>query len=267
MKLIDCHAHYQDARFAEEYAEGADGLLREIFRDGVICGIINAATDLPSCRQSLALSRAYPAVYAACGIHPEELSRYEDKDIDAVMEELAGYLCDPKAVAVGEIGLDYYWESNPPRERQLRWFDAQLSLAERLDLPVVVHDRDAHGDTYEAILRHPRVRGMMHSYSGSKEIAAELLRRGWYLSFSGVITYKNAVKAVETLKIVPRDRLLTETDCPYLAPVPMRGKCNRSDYTRFTLEREAEILGADPEALAAATVENAMRLFTKMKKQ
>ena len=262
MRLFDCHAHYQDEQFKEKFEGGVSAVLGEVLAPGSgVVGILNAATDLPSCEATLALARAYPGVYAAVGIHPEDCGKYDVSEIPAVMEKLKSYCLDPKVLAIGEIGLDYYWEENPPRETQKAWFEAQLTLAEELDLPVVIHDREAHGDTYEAVLRHPRLRGMMHSYSGSGEIAKELLKRGWYLSFSGVITFKNAVKPAEVLKIVPPERLLTETDCPYLAPVPMRGKPNRSDYMHFTLEKEAEILGVDPGALAARTLRNAEALF------
>lgn len=261
LSLFDCHAHYQDAKFAET-DEGTEGILREVLSpESGVLGILNAATDLPSSAESVAFAERYPQMYAAVGIHPEDCGKYDLSELPRVMEALQKYCRHEKVIAVGEIGLDYYWEENPPREVQKQWFEAQLLLAEEEKLPVVIHDREAHGDTLEILRRHPGVRGMLHSYSGSAESAAELLKLGWYFSFSGVLTFKNARKPAEVLGSIPPERLLTETDCPYLAPVPMRGKLNRSDYMHYTLEKEAEILGMDAETLAAMTVRNAEVLF------
>ena len=261
--LFDSHAHYQDAKF-DTLDGGRDALLAKIFSPASdICGVLNAATDLPSSRECIALAERYAPMYAAVGIHPQDCGGVEPSAaaIAAAMEELEALCRHPKVAAIGEIGLDYYWEENPPKEHQINIFEAQLALAEKLNLPVVIHDREAHGDTLEILLRHPHVRGVLHSYSGSREMAAELVKRGWYFSFSGVITFKNAVKPGEVLKSLPGDRILTETDCPYLAPVPMRGKVNSSAYMHFTAEKQAELLGMDYADFAVATVENTRRLF------
>ena len=164
-------------------------------------------------------------------------------------------------MAIGEIGLDYYWKENPPRELQQRVFRDQLALAEELDLPVIVHDRDAHGDCLSIVKEFPRVRGVFHCYSGSVEMARELVELGWMISFTGVLTYPNARKAVEVVQAVPPDRLMVETDSPYMAPVPFRGKRCHSGLVRYTCERMAELKGLSPEEMARITYENGRRFF------
>lgn len=261
MPLFDSHAHYQDEKF-DTLPGGRDALLRKLLSPASdVCGILNAATDLPSSEECIVLAEKYPQIYAAVGVHPEDCGSVPPEGIGETIERLSLLCRHPKAVAIGEIGLDYYREENPPRAHQRAIFEAQLDLAEREDLPVVVHDREAHGDTLEILLRHPRVRGVLHSFSGSREMAAELAKRGWYFSFSGVITFKNAVKPGEVLRSLPRDRILTETDCPYLAPVPMRGRINHSGYLHFTAEKQATLLSMEFEDFAALTLENTRRLF------
>lgn len=256
MKLFDTHAHYDDPKFD---IFDRDRLLTELFA-GNICAITGASVNLTTAKAQLAFAERYPGFYAAVGIHPENL--YDDgTDMNTVLSRVEEMLSHPKVVAIGEIGLDYYWEQNPPREVQKEWFHAQMELAAKSGYPVIIHDRDAHGDVFDILRSYPTVRGILHSCSASGEMVKELVKRGWYISFSGVITYKNATKIAEVVKIVPDDRILVETDCPYLSPVPMRGKVNRSDYMEYTLRRAAEIRGVDPEELARQTVENAKRIF------
>ena len=257
MRLFDTHAHYNDGRFESEYPGGAEGAIQDSFGAGII-GFINCGTDPKSSRESLALADKYKNVYAACGLHPEDAEGFSDT-IEDTVEEIASLLSHPKAVALGEIGLDYHWDID--RDIQHHAFDVQLSAAKSLGIPVIVHDRDAHGKTLEMIKQHPGVIGVMHGYSGSAETALEYLRLGWYISFGGPVTYKNAENVRNALRSVPTDRLLIETDCPYLPPVPYRGKVNCSAYMFRTLEAMAAARGENEEKLAAATVKNAENLF------
>ncbi len=167
----------------------------------------------------------------------------------------------PKVVAIGEIGLDYYWEENPPREHQRRVFRDQLALARELELPVIVHDREAHGDSLSIVKEFPQVRGVFHCFSGSAEMAMELVRLGWMISFTGVLTYKNARKAVEAAQAVPLEQIMIETDSPYMAPVPFRGRRNDSGYVRCVCEKLAELKGISFEECARITMENGKRFF------
>lgn len=261
-KLFDTHAHYFDARFTAETA-GADALLPTLFA-GDICGIVNVGTDLATSRAAAAQAAKYPAMFAAAGIHPTDGMQYADAD--AALSELEAMLADgaarraAKIVALGEIGLDYHYDDTD-RARQAALFEAQLSLAERYDLPVIVHDRDAHGDCFDAVRRHPAARGVFHSYSGSADMARELTRRGWYVSFSGVATFKNAPRVREAIAAVPDELLLIETDAPYLAPVPHRGQCNHSGYLVYTAAAVAAVRGVTADDLARLTVANARKLF------
>ena len=196
-------------------------------------------------------------MYAAVGHHPENCGPYKPEDLD-ILRELAG---DEKVKAIGEIGLDYYWEQNPPKEFQQRVFRDQMALAEELDLPVIVHDREAHGDSLSIVRAFPRVRGVFHCFSGSAEMAKELVKLGWMISFTGVLTYKNARKAVEAAQAVPLEQLMIETDSPYMAPVPHRGKRNDSGYLEHICRRLAEIKGISWEDCARITTENGKRFF------
>ena len=207
--------------------------------------------------KAVALAERYPHVYAAVGWHPENCAPYTPEGLAAV-EALADH---PKVVAIGEIGLDYYWEENPPRELQRQVFREQLALAQRLELPVIVHDREAHGDSLAMIQEFPQVRGVFHCYSGSPEMARELVKRGWMLSFTGVLTYKNAKKAVEVAREIPLEHLMIETDSPYMAPVPCRGQRNDSTLVRHVCEKLAEIKGISAEECARITLENGKRFF------
>lgn len=252
MPIFDTHAHYDDSRFDAD----RDALLSALPDAGVGL-VLDPGCDIPSSQAAAALSERYSHVYAAAGIHPEECGGFHEGELDTLRELLSR----PKVVAVGEIGLDYHWEENPPRELQKTVFRKQLALAEELRLPVIIHDREAHGDTMDIIREFPAVTGVFHCFSGSPEMAAELLKRGWYIGFDGPVTYKNAHRAPEVAAITPPERMLVETDSPYMAPVPVRGKRNDSRNLSYVLETLAAWKGMTPEALTAITWENGRRLF------
>ena len=252
MPIFDTHAHYDDSRFDAD----RDALLSALPDAGVGL-VLDPGCDIPSSQAAAALSERYSHVYAAAGIHPEECGGFHEGELDTLRELLSR----PKVVAVGEIGLDYYWEENPPRELQKTVFRKQLALAEELRLPVIIHDREAHGDTMDIIREFPAVTGVFHCFSGSPEMAVELLKRGWYIGFDGPVTYKNARRAPEVAAITPAELILVETDSPYMAPVPVRGKRNDSRNLSYVLETLAAWKGMTPEALTAITWENGRRLF------
>ena len=248
---FDTHAHYDDRAFdADRFA-----LLEAVHAAGVE-RIVDPGCTRESSRAALALAERFPFVYAAVGIHPEEL----DDSTPEALEEIAALAEHPKCVAVGEIGLDYYWAAEH-KEAQKLLFRQQIALALELDKPVIVHDREAHGDSLAIVRDYPGLRGVFHCYSGSAEMAQELLRRGWYLGFDGPVTYKNARKTLEVLDVCPLERILIETDSPYLSPMPNRGKRNDSRNLRFIAAAIAERKGIAPEELAALTLENGKRLF------
>ena len=259
MQYFDSHAHYWDDRFLQREG-GVSPLLEELFQTSV-CGIINVATSPENYAITIEQANAFPKMYAALGIHPGDC-RFLADNPDAYMEQLYTLLKNPtsKAVALGEIGMDYHYEGTN-KEKQAAFFHAQMSLAKELDIPVVIHDREAHEDTLSILAQYPAVRGVMHCYSGSAEMAKILLRRDFYLSFTGVITYKNARKTVEVAEIMPKDRVLIETDAPYLTPVPYRNKTNHSGYLAYTNEAVATAMGISPEECALATAENTRTLF------
>ena len=259
MEYFDSHAHYNDGRFAEEYPGGANAAIRDAYDLGIRY-ILNAGTNPETSRESIALAEQYPFMYAAVGLHPEDAMHIPDSDIPRVLDDIRSLAAQAKVVAIGEIGLDYHWDPDG-RDRQIRLFDAQLSMAEELSLPVIVHDRDAHGDAFDTVRAHPNVRGVFHSFSGSAEMARQLSMLGWYISFSGTISYKNAAKVREAAAAVPHDRLLVETDAPYLAPVPHRGKINYSGYVADTARALADAIGLSEEETVRLTTENAKNLF------
>ena len=253
MELIfDTHAHYDDAQFDAD----REALLSAMPENGVGL-ILDPGCDLESSRAAIALAEQYPHIYAAVGYHPENCAPYTDADLD-ILRRLAQH---PKVVAIGEIGLDYYWEQNPPKEFQQAVFRAQLALARELDLPVIVHDRDAHADCLAIVKEFPEVRGVFHCYSGSVEMARELWKLGWYLGLDGPVTYKNARKTVEVAAEVPLERLLLETDSPYMAPVPKRGTRNDSRNIAHIAEKIAEIRNMTADAIIRVSAENGRRLF------
>ena len=250
--IFDTHAHYDDEAFDAD----RDELLASMPENGV-GWIVDPGCDLDSSRRAVELAKKHPRVYAAVGWHPENCAPYTEESL----ETLRAWAREDKVAAIGEIGLDYYWEQNPPRELQQKVFRDQLALAQELDLPVIIHDRDAHADSFAIVKEFPNVRGVFHCFSGSVEMAHELLKRGWYLGFDGPVTYKNARRAVEAALECPLDRMLLETDSPYMAPVPVRGTRNDSRNVRYIAERLAELRGMDADALIALTAENGKRLF------
>ncbi len=250
--IFDTHAHYDDEAFDAD----RETLLASMPEHGVGL-ILDPGCDLESSRRAVELARTYPHVYAAVGWHPENCAPYTEDSLDA----LCAWAREPKVVAIGEIGLDYYWEQNPPRELQQRVLRDQLALAQELDLPVIVHDREAHADSLAIVQEFPAVRGVFHCFSGSVEMARELLKRGWYLGFDGPVTYKNARKNIETLEICPLDRILIETDSPYLAPEPVRGRRNDPRNVAFICQFIAQLRGMDAQALCDVTRENGKRFY------
>lgn len=255
LMLFDTHAHYDDDQFDTD----RETLLASLPEQGVGL-VLNPGCDLESSRKAVAYAETYPHVYAAVGIHPENIEGVElERDLPA-LEALAK--SSPKVRAIGEIGLDYYWVKEPEQRRfQAEVFRAQMRLAGRLQLPVIIHDREAHLDSLTVVEQYPAVRGVFHCYSGSVEFAQRLLDLGYLLSFTGVITYKNAKKAVDVVRAVPLDRLMIETDSPYMAPVPYRGKRNSSLYVYRMAEAIAEIKEIPLEEVIAQTTENGKRLF------
>ena len=248
MRIIDSHAHYDDSAFDNDRYELLDGLF-----SGDICKIVNVGCSVKSSYSSAELAEKYPQIYASAGLHPDSAD-----EIDR-LSEIKELCSRKKVVAVGEIGLDYHYE-NHSRDIQKRAFEEQLRLAEEVSLPVIIHSRDAWEDTMD-ILRKYRPKGVMHCFSGSAEIAEEIVRMGMYVGFTGVVTFKNAKKALRALEAVPLDRLLVETDCPYMAPEPNRGKRNFSGNLPYTIGAMAAAKGVSPEEMAEITAENAERLF------
>ncbi len=252
-KLFDTHAHYTDERFLAE-----ETLVDELFMSD-ISHILTVATGIEDGYQCIALAEKHEHMYASSGIHPHETAKIAH--IDEAMCAIEKQLAHEKVVALGEIGLDYYYDFSD-KESQMRLFRAQMELAEKTGKPVIIHDREAHGDVMDMIRAFKgRVRGVIHSCSCSAEQVKEYAKMDWYISFSGVITFKNASKTLDSLLATPIEKLLFETDCPYLAPVPKRGKTNHSGYLHYTAEKAAELLSMDYEALCKTEVENAKALF------
>ena len=254
--LFDTHAHCDDLRIENEFGS-VEAYIRHQLENGV-SNIVNIGTNLENSRVSIELSQKFDEVYASCGIHPYDIRLYDD--MEATLLELRKLLAFKKVVALGEIGLDYHYEDSD-FGRQKEFFISQMELARELDVPVIIHDRDAHGDCMDIIRAFPEVTGIFHSFSGSYEMATELVRRGWYISFSGTVTYKNARKVVEACEGVPFDRILIETDSPYLPPVPHRGELNHPKYVRLTCEKIAELKGVSFEEMSRITHENAIRAY------
>lgn len=250
--LFDTHAHYDDEAFDAD----RDAVLSAMPQHGV-GWIVDPGCTLEASRTAIALADRFSHVYAAVGIHPENCADFTPDAIGALRALAAA----PKVVAIGEIGLDYYWAENPPRELQRDVLNRQMELAEELDLPVIFHDREAHADAMAAVRAHPGVRGVFHCYSGSVEDAQTLLRLGWLVSFNGAITFKNARRAPEVIAAVPLERMMIETDAPYLTPAPHRGERNDSSYVHLVAEKIAEIKGVSPEEVARVTCENGKRFF------
>lgn len=248
--IFDSHAHYDDEKFDPDRAD-----VIALLPGKGVCHVVNVACDMPSCKTSIALTEAYPFFSCSVGIHPHAASAFVPGDLDI----LAGYTSLHKVVALGEIGLDYHYDFSP-RDVQKQVFEAQLRLACDLGIPVIIHDREAHADTME-LLKKYRPQGIVHCYSGSAEMAKEILKLGMYLAFGGAVTFKNARKTLEAAASVPLDRLLVETDCPYMSPIPFRGQRCDSSMIPHTAERLAELHKIPPQELIDQTCENAKRVY------
>lgn len=251
--IFDTHAHYDDEAFDED----RDTLLEEIFSSGICC-ITDVGASLESSREAVRLSQRWPGMYAAVGVHPDHTAELTDMD----MEELCRLAVQPGVVAIGEIGLDYYWD-NSPRDIQKKWFLRQLSVARQLDLPVIIHSRDAAKDTMDIMKDAAEAgnTGVIHCYSYSTEMAREYVSMGFFLGIGGVLTFKNSRVIKEVVADIPLSSLVLETDCPYLAPVPHRGKRNNSLYLKDVAKQLAEIKGIPEETVIRETRANAMRLY------
>ncbi len=249
--LFDTHAHMNDPAFDID----RNALLEGLPGQGVGL-LMNPGCNLQDSRQAIALAEAYDFVYAAVGTHPDTA----DEVNELVLDEYRRLCRHEKVKAIGEIGLDYYYESIP-RETQCRAFRLQMELARETGLPVIVHERDAHEDGIQIVQEFPDVTGVFHCYSGSAEMAQQLVRLGWYIGFTGVLTFKNARKAVETAQSIPLDRIVLETDCPYMAPEPFRGRRNFPGYLYRMAERLAELRQLPVEEIQRITAENGKRLY------
>ena len=254
--LWDSHAHLDDEAFNEDRKQ----LIEQL--QGKLAGIVNPGCDAVTSAKAVELAEEYDFIYAAVGYHPENLANIASD----YLYQLAKWAQLPKVVAIGEIGLDYYWKENEPKEVQKRIFLEQVDLAKQFNLPIIIHDRDAHGDMLELFQKEiSGVQAVFHCFSGSLEMARELVKRGFYFGFGGTSTYKNAQKVREVMKYIPKELMLLETDCPYLTPVPFRGKRNNPAYVEYTAKNAAEVLHLDLEELAAITADNTKRLFWKIK--
>ena len=250
--IFETHAHYDDEVFNEDRGQLLAGLPEK-----GIGRVINVGASIETTKTTLALAEAYDYIYAAVGVHPS--------DIDGLNEETYSWLKEqtahPKTVAMGEIGLDYYWD-NEPREVQKKWFIRQLELARELDLPVLIHSREAAADTMEIMKEHAKgLSGVIHCYSYSKEMAQEYIKMGFYIGVGGVVTFKNAKKLKEVVENIPLTSIVLETDCPYMAPEPNRGKRNNSAYIRYVAEKIAELKGITYEEVVEQTEKNAREMY------
>ena len=245
-QYFDTHAHYDSGKFNADRAD----VLRAVHESGVAL-IVDPGDCAATSERAVAIAQEYDFVYAAVGWHPEEAAGWTDDSLD----QIRALAAQPKVCAIGEIGLDYYWDTSTKvtQETMLR---AQLELALELNLPVIIHDREAHGDSLRIVCDYPGLRGVFHCFSGSAEMAKELIRRGWYLGFDGPVTYKSNKKAAEVLAVTPLERILVETDSPYMAPEPCRGKRNDSSLLVYVLEKIAALKGVSAEEMTRITQEN-----------
>lgn len=248
---FDSHAHYDDERFDADRE-----MLLESLKEKGVDFVVNAAADMKSCHTSLALAEKYPYIYSSVGVHPHEVKDLTSADID----EMRSLVAHPKVVAIGEIGLDYYYD-NSPREDQRKWFKEQLKLAKEVGLPVIIHSRDAAQETFDFIVESDVKEGVIHCFTGSYELGKEYVKRGFYLGVGGSLTFKNAKKAIEVVKGIELNHILIETDCPYMTPVPHRGERNDSSYLKFIVAKIAEIKGISEDEVMNVTSENAKKLF------
>lgn len=252
MMLFDSHAHMDDRRFDDDRQELLDAFPQQGLRY-----LMNAGCDLESSKSGCRLAAERDYIYCAVGSHPDDADHVDEERIE-IYRRLA--LDNPKVKAIGEIGLDYHYE-DVPRDIQQKAFRMQMQIARELKLPVIVHEREAHEDGLAIVDEFPEVKGVFHCFSGSPEFARELVRRGWYIGFTGVLTFKNARKAVETAQSIPLERILIETDCPYMAPEPFRGRRNDPRLVRFVAKKLAQLRDIPEEDAARITMENACRLF------
>ena len=250
--IFDSHAHY----YSHQFDSDREQLLGWTLQEKGVVGIVNMGSDLESCYATLELTRRYDYIWGGVGIHPEDALDLPEDWLGQIQEMLK----EPKMVAVGEIGLDYHWLDACPKDRQQEVFAIQLELARELALPVVVHDREAHADTLKFLKKY-KPAGVVHCFSGSWETAREILDLGMYIGLGGVVTFKNARHAVEVAKNIPLERLVLETDAPYMAPVPYRGKRNDSSLIAFVAEKIGELRGMEAQAVLDVTAENTRRLF------
>jgi TatD DNase family protein len=248
--IFDTHAHYDDKAFDED----RNDVLKKVQAAGV-ARILNCGASIQGCIKTLELVKKYDFIYGAIGVHPEDA-----REVSTNINKIGDMLNNNKIQAVGEIGLDYYYEGYD-RELQISAFREQMDMARQLNLPVVIHDRDAHEDTLKIIKEFKGDRGVLHCYSGSLEFSREVLKLDYYLGFTGVVTFKNAKKAVEVAREIPIERMLIETDCPYMAPTPHRGERNDSSYLVHIIDRIAEIRGVEKEYITKTTYENGSKLF------
>ncbi len=254
-KIIDSHAHYDDEAFNEDREKVFDEI-----RDNGVIGVLNCAASYDSLKTTDKLTKDYDFIFGALGIHPENADEMKESTLD----EIKNYIMNnDRIVAIGEIGLDYYWDENPSRDLQKEVFRKQMNLAKELNFPVIIHDRDAHKDTFDIMKEFPEVTGVVHCFSGSVEFAKECIKLGYYIGFTGVVTFKNAKKVVEVAKEIPIDRILVETDCPYMSPEPNRGKRNKSDYIEYIINKIAEIKEIDPYEANLNFNKNFYRLIKK----
>jgi len=259
MRYFDSHAHYYDDRFVLDDGEPVERLLSDLFENSVSY-VVNVGTSPTTSRLAIEQAKQFPRMVTAVGIHPTDCQEIDDLSFALrEIEELA-QTPENKCVAIGEIGLDYHYPDTQ-KERQIDVFKRQMAMAERLSLPVIIHDRDAHGDVMNVLHQFPNVHGVVHSFSGSPEMAKEAVKLGYYVSFSGTVTFTNAKKVVEAAAVVPYEKLLIETDAPYLAPHPLRGTKNHSGNLVYTCRKIAEILGVSEEDAAHLTAKNAATLF------
>ena len=257
--IFETHAHYDDDR----YNEDRDEMIRQLPKAGVGV-VINCGASPESSRDTVGLAETYSHVYAAVGVHPSDISQMDEEFVEWMCKKAAW----DKTVAIGEIGLDYYWDKEPEVQAQQRyWFGRQIEVARETGLPIIVHSRDAAADTMQVMKEHhaEEIPGVIHCYSYSKEMALEYIKMGYYIGVGGVVTFKNAKKLIETVETIPLERILLETDCPYMAPEPHRGKRNSSLYLPYVIEKIAQLKGVSVEEVERITEENARKLFPKVK--
>ncbi len=251
--IFDTHAHYDDERFDED----RDALLRSM-KDAGIGNIVNIGANMASSQRSLDLAEEYDFMYAAVGVHPSDCAELDDEKIEK-LKEMSSF---PKCVAIGEIGLDYYWPE-PEHDLQKKWFKRQIALAREVELPIIVHSRDAAADTVDILKSENagELGGVVHCFSYSKEVAQECVKMGFYIGIGGVLTFKNGRKMKEVAEAIPMERIILETDCPYLAPEPFRGKRNSSLYLPYVVSAMAQIKGISEEEVISITEANAREMY------